>query len=58
MKTRGSAELGALLKRVRLLRALGRVEASDADFIVEKLQAVAARIVSMPEDDERGEALP
>ena len=55
MKTRGSNELLALLKRTRQLRALGRISGADADFIVEQLQSVAARIVMMPETDERGE---
>ena len=58
MKARGLADVKATLKRVRQLRALGRVDAPDAEFIIDHLQEVEARIISMREEDERGEAVP
>lgn len=55
MKVAGSRELASALSRIRRLRALGRVSGPDEQFIVEHLEAVQARIVSMSEAGEDGE---
>lgn len=57
LKDAGVAECAALRRRTRRLLALGRVMPADADYIVERLDQIEARIVSMIEHDEQGEEL-
>lgn len=53
----GLVEVSALRRRVRRLLALERVFPADAEFIVERLDEIEARIVSMTEIDGQGKEL-
>lgn len=55
LKTAGSAELRALLRRTHRQKALGRIGQDDCDYIVSRLLEVEARITSMRELNEQGE---
>lgn len=57
MKDNGYAEVGAALRRVRKLRAVGRVGKEDARFIEDCLEAVQDRITKMTETDADGEPI-
>lgn len=54
LKDAGVAEVSALRRRVRRLLALDRVFPADAAYIVQRLDEIEARIVSMTETDEWG----
>lgn len=53
----GVAEVARLRRRVRRLLALGRVLPTDAAYIVERLDQIEARIVTMHEEDEYGKEI-
>jgi hypothetical protein len=55
LKDAGLAEVAALRRRTRRLLALERVLPADAAYIVERLDEIEARIVSMMETNEHGE---
>ena len=50
LKTLGLAELNALMRRVKRQNALGRISGRDANYIVDRLKEVEAKIVEMHED--------
>ena len=54
LKRVGLTEVGRLRRRTRRLLAMGRVMPADAEYIVERLDEIEARIVSMHEEDEFG----
>jgi hypothetical protein len=55
LKDVGLVEVAALRRRVRRLLAMGRVLPADATYIVERLDQIEARIVTMHEANEYGE---
>lgn len=57
LKDVGVAEVSALRRRVRRLLALERVFPADAEYIVDRLDQIEARIVQMTETDEYGKEL-
>lgn len=57
MKDNGYAEVSAALRRLRRLRAVGRVGKDDARYIEDRLEEVQARITQMPEQDQDGEPI-
>lgn len=54
LKERGVDDVDSVRRRVRRLLGLSRVLPDDAAYIVERLDEVEARIVSMRELDEYG----
>lgn len=54
LKDVGMAEVAALRRRARRQLALGRALPEDVRYIVERLDQIEARIVSMQEFDEYG----
>lgn len=52
LKTLGIEELNKLRRRVSRQHSLGRIYASDRDYINSRLQEVEARIVLMHEEDD------
>lgn len=54
LKSAGVDEVARLRRRTRRLLAMGRVLPDDAAYIVERLDEVDARIVSMIEYNEDG----
>ncbi len=57
MKDNGYAEVSAALRRVRRLRAAGRVGADDARYIEDRLEEVQAHITKMSEADANGDPI-
>jgi hypothetical protein len=55
LKDVGVEEVRRLRRRTRRLLSLERVLPADAEFIVQRLDEVEARIVQMIETNERGE---
>lgn len=49
LKTRGLVELETLRARARRQHALKRISREDCEWIVEHLDEIEARIISMPE---------
>jgi hypothetical protein len=54
LKDAGMAEVAALRRRTRRLLAMERVFPVDAEFIIDHLDQIEARIVSMQEFNEYG----
>jgi hypothetical protein len=57
MKTHGVLTVRLLIARTRKLAAMERIASPDAEFIVDRLQQVEARIINMAETNEKGEEL-
>ena len=55
LKTRGLDELLILKRRVNRQLGLGRISVVDADFLIEHVNEIEARIISMNEKNEDGE---
>jgi len=55
LKTRGADEVRTLASRTRRQYQLGRISKPDHDFLIERLDEVEARIISMRETNEHGE---
>jgi len=53
LKTLGLLELSALARRVHRQHGLGRIWTADADYILDHLKAVEARIVEMHESENK-----
>lgn len=54
LKTKGREELDSLLRRVRRQFAMGRIGATDCEFIERHLVMVGNRISEMQEVDSKG----
>lgn len=54
LKSKGLDELRSLRRRARRQQGLGRIGSKDAEFIVDLLNKVEARIISMTEENENG----
>ena len=57
IKTNGITELENLERRVTSARALNRIGQTDFSYLIERIQEIKSRIVSMRETDENGEEL-
>lgn len=56
LKTRGTAELATLRRRIARQLALGRIFKVDHDYLIDLTNKMEARIVSMHEtDDQEGD---